>query len=500
MTAPRRRLKGISRELTDNAGPHANEHWFDPYWRSERAKLASFIAGKLALVEAYLGRDRKRILKAADRARLASMVEALICHLWRESCCDAVRVKMLGGIRPASLIVSRAKPYRHRPERYRSPLETEKLLVVIEAMQQLGLVNHKKAKQGRGEGPASTVAATGKLLEDLRNLGMRGDGLVWRGLNQEVIVLKKGPKGAKVWIKYDDTDLSRQLRRDVQRINAGLWMIELQLEPTDGRLYDLNNRLMRRQFSNGSFFHDGRLFSALQNLPGNQRSGLRLQGQPVAVVDFVGMNVQLLYAKEGEDPPAGDLYAFRGFDGHRAFAKIFFNALLFSRGPLRAFPDGEDAPRPKGLKLRDAIQAVKELHPAVAGRFGTGIGHKLAYLESNILIRALLECKGMGLAAYPLHDALLVPAHKASAAQAILQKAFQKEFGRNLSVLVEVSKPPSVELVRISQFVLALSRSQPGLKARLGHVLLSEADIPEIAQPGSPRDVVFEALKASKAT
>jgi hypothetical protein len=329
---------------------------------------------------------------------------------------------------------------------------------------------------------------------------MRGDGLVWRGLDQEVIVLKKGAKGGKVWIKYDDTERSRQLRRDVQRINAGLWKNEPQLEPTDGRFYDLHNRLVRRQFSNGSFFHDGRLFSALQNLPANQRPGLRLQGQPVAVVDFVGMNVQLLYVMDGKTPPTGDPYAFEGFDGHRRFAKIFFNALLFSRGPLRAFPDDKEAPRPRGLKLRDAIKAVKDLHPTVAGHFGTGIGHKLAFLESNFLIRALLECKGTGLAAYPLHDALLVPAPKALVAQAILQRAFQKEFGTSQPVLVEISMPPPIELVRISQLVLALSRTQPALKALLGDVLLPETDIPEIARQGWPRDVVFEARNTKKAT
>jgi hypothetical protein len=340
------------------------------------------------------------------------------------------------------------------------------------------------------------VTATRELLDGIRDLRMRNEGLVWKGHEQETIILKKNVGDEKAWVRYEDDDCSKRLRKEVKLINARLLTIDLQLESTDGRVYDLSNPLVRRQFSNNSFFHDGRLFGEFQNLPKNQRPGLRLQGEEVAGVDFISMNAQLLYAIDGKAPPVGDLYAFEGFEGHRAFAKIFFNALLFSREPLRAFPRDKDAPRPKGLKLGKAVEAVKKLHPDIAYRFCTGVGYKLTYLESNILIRALMKCRDKGLAAIPLHDAMLVPKSKALVAQSILKEAFREELGRDQPVSVAISKPPSIALVKLSQLCLALSRHQPGLKMYLGHGLLPESDIPEITHPGWPRDVVFEARNA----
>jgi hypothetical protein len=67
----------------------------------------------------------------------------------------------------------------------------------------------------------------------------------------------------------------------------------------------------------------GRLFGGFwQGLQRERRSGIRIDGEPVATLDYSSMFARLAYASKGVRPPAGDLYAIPGLEGRRDAVKL----------------------------------------------------------------------------------------------------------------------------------------------------------------------------------
>jgi len=85
----------------------------------------------------------------------------------------------------------------------------------------------------------------------------------------------------------------------------------------------------------------------------------------------------------------------------------------------------------EGTKLRDVVSLVRSCHPAIADLFGTGIGFRLMFTESNILIEAMLDLYARGVAALPLHDSVLVAASEAEVARAVMEEAFERATGES---------------------------------------------------------------------
>jgi hypothetical protein len=103
------------------------------------------------------------------------------------------------------------------------------------------------------------------------------------------------------------------------------------LEPVDA-----HDRTMRRHFiltANDEaprFDRSGRLFGGFwMNLKSSRRGSIRIEGEPVAVLDYASMFPRLAFVSMGVAPPATDLYAIEGLGGHRKAVKLALNTLLF---------------------------------------------------------------------------------------------------------------------------------------------------------------------------
>jgi hypothetical protein len=99
---------------------------------------------------------------------------------------------------------------------------------------------------------------------------------------------------------------------------------------------------MRRRFiilpeQEISFDQGGRLFGGFwQQLKRERRRHIRIEGEPVAVLDYGSMFTRLAYSEIGAEPPGGDLYAVPGFEGYRSGIKLVMNALFFDKSPKRS--------------------------------------------------------------------------------------------------------------------------------------------------------------------
>jgi hypothetical protein len=155
----------------------------------------------------------------------------------------------------------------------------------------------------------------------------------------------------------------------------------------------------------------GRLFGGFwQGLQRDRRSGIRIDGEPVATLDYSSMFARLAYASKGVQPPMGDLYAMPGLEGHRGAVKLGVNALLFDQHERRQWPKTEEPDQrlPSGWTLPRFRTALVERHPILGDCIGMGLSFQLMHTESEIMVRVLTVLASMGVTSLPLHDGIMV--------------------------------------------------------------------------------------------
>lgn len=237
---------------------------------------------------------------------------------------------------------------------------------------------------------------------------------------------------------------------EMQAINRWLAEADVAYRSNDGSVDHINNRSLRRIFNNASFQQGGRLFGGFWQFTTMRlqdgdvlvskpyRGHVRIEGEPVVVVDYGSMLLRLLYVEAGVQPPAGDLYL--GIDGlsseHRSGVKQVISAMLFRTTPLTRLPRGTAALFPKGWGATRIEKAIFKRHAAVAKLFysaldcrETPIGHMLFWRESEVLLAVLRACREQGVVALPVHDAIIVKESKAEHARRIMLDAFKAVTG-----------------------------------------------------------------------
>ncbi|KGO99771.1 hypothetical protein [Novilysobacter defluvii] len=270
-----------------------------------------------------------------------------------------------------------------------------------------------------------------------RNSALMGDPIVLRG-----------PKinGRSGRLTVPDAPLAHQLRAEMVEINE--WLAQADLgwagcEVSDG--VDLGQRYLRRIFNDGSLERGGRLFNGFwQELKKEARQDLlRIEGRPVASLDFAQLAVRLAYGQVGVEPPTGDLYGVPGVGASREGVKKVFNALLAADKLPTRMPQGTRQLFPRWVKIEDVIKAISLRHPALVPLFGTAQALVHQNMESRVVVKALLALKERGVIALPVHDCLLVKDEHASLGREALEEAFRDITGVRGRVEVELPKVSS---------------------------------------------------------
>jgi hypothetical protein len=236
-------------------------------------------------------------------------------------------------------------------------------------------------------------------------------------------------------IDYPESTRTKALRGDVEAVNAfGMTADIIFLNDGLGPV-DFTNRVQRRHFLCGDGDHlpcfdlGGRLYGgAWQNLPKARRGNIRVDGEPVMVLDYASMAPRLAYASLGLEPPEEDIYALPGLEtrGVRPAVKRAFNTLLcdpFIR--TRGWPkaDEDDPVLPQGWSVPRFKGALLSRHPPLAPCLGTGMALQLQNTESVILMEVLLELKARGIHTLSLHDGLFCPVSRSSEVKKVMEVA-----------------------------------------------------------------------------
>lgn len=427
--------------------------WFDPQYRARTPELSSSIkefAIWLARQELERGmRTRARPLAARRKFNLA--VEALACNLL-----------LLGAVEgKAALAVPRSHGFIWAKGRYANPIYGQHFIDLIDLMSKLRLI----AKISKGyrisnklKAP-SLVAATSRLAGHLPV-----ESFDWRSVRRveepEVIILKTGKDedGRSEAVEYLDSSNTRQWRGQIKRINGWLQDADIELANDmprlrvgeDGGLIIPHRRAVRRIFNNAKWQHGGRLAGGFwMSMKREDRfRQIRIDGEPVADVDYQQLFPRLAYMKAQAEQPDGDLYDVGGDKSGRDGWKTLLNALLFAEGRLGNWPKGSREHFSEGTKLRDATDLLRQKHTPIADLFETGLGFQLMRIESDMLISVLTHLFSKGITALPLHDAVLVARSHAEAAREAMQHEFTLRTGSRCAIV-------SVDFGPISRHFLA---------------------------------------------
>lgn len=392
------------------------------------------------------GAQRPRRRHPQDQQRYEQTVGALVADLaYNHLANEPGRLHLSRSNR----VLSRKYQRRYKPEF----LHGKMLPAILDSLEQSGLVIQVKGKRGAQSKFAvsryqTVISAGPHLVELLNTYRVTLDHISANYEGQELVVLKSERaddfKEADLE-DYEDDPHTVRYRQEVRAINAWLRGVPITTRAFLGfplPLVDLRERNLRRYFTRSSFTSGGRLFGAFWQQMGkaDRLRGLLIDGQEVVETDYSAAVPRLLYGVAGMAIPTAlqdDPYRIPGFEQSRPGIKKLFNALLFDppQTKRRNFPrqskerfDRGELARVGGV-VGPVIDAIKQAHYPVADRFGTGVGHRLMFLESQTLIAVLLELLQRNAPALPIHDAVLTSQRNARMAERVMLETFEKIAG-----------------------------------------------------------------------
>ncbi|MEP1574418.1 hypothetical protein [Roseibium album] len=350
-------------------------------------------------------------------ARKLAMVQCLIANF-------ALLIALNGS--EASLIISAKNGARTRYQR--SEFAKKAFMGIVRGLESLGYIV-------RHPGIANKVQTTLKPSESLLALFPKQPHphMVSRLEGAETIWLMCGSKKNRKPVNYSDTPRTNTMRAEMETINASYRDVEITLHGNpQGPVH------LVRMFRTGSpdeerFDSHGRIFGGFWHyLPRVQRQGIKLNGRPIAELDFSSMFPRLAYLAAGEIPPDGDLYADIGLP--REAAKVAMAALLWRNGPMRRLPDKLKEVLGPGWNGNRVTAALALKHPTISNMFGTSCGLHLAYLKSQILVPTLLKLINRDIVTLPLHDGLLCEKGHEAECRSAMEDASEEFLGTRLPV------------------------------------------------------------------
>jgi hypothetical protein len=426
----------------------------EPRWRAADATLHAAIGkltDKLEEQERELA-PRQRRRRVADAATFRLAIECIACNLVALSLAAPERPLAI----PLANSASQIAPIFGKPARK-----------VIDLMVALGLVTKVVGYPFRGP---TTIRATRPLRRFLP-LGAAD----WNALDLEddpkVVVLntrndddeeavtiasRRQPPAVTQWLEKVTVEM-HAINTAIKKApiecdgSATVHIAERPSKPT-ASLVTLHHRTLRRTF-NGSWEHGGRLFGGFwQTMPRVDRfRHIRIGGEPVALVDYHQLFLRLAYAEANATPQPGDLYQVAAEEASRAdwkrlrdARKKLVNALFFRKTPLKQWPGAtlEEIVEMRsafaaGTKPRDAINAIKEKHAAIARWFERGHGFRFLRTESDLITAVTLALFGQGIVALSIHDAVSVPERHAVAAKAVMEREAKRMTGASIPAGIE---------------------------------------------------------------
>jgi hypothetical protein len=183
---------------------------------------------------------------------------------------------------------------------------------------------------------------------------------------------------------------------------------------SNGYEFIIVDRLVRRIFQNGTFLNGGRLYASWQNIPKIIRPYILINGEKIGEYDYSACQIKMLYHMMlKNDPPFNDVYrlAFTNLKIAKMAAIISLNA-SGERGAAMALIKYSKENSIKSLNFKDALKVIKlfkKKHWNISEYINSGAGIILMRIESEIMVRIILNLIQKNICVLPIHDSCVFP-------------------------------------------------------------------------------------------
>lgn len=441
----------------DDSNTKEKEPWLHQYRLSRPGPLGSVLNVVIDEVTFIEKRARNRRAKDAETFRLVTdvVVSNLAYNLLRHP-----------GGKP--LVISRDTGGRRAYDNPAIPRAT--FVQTVDLLEAAGFLTQTMGARGKG---LTTIQATSRLAALVSGLGV-DLGCFRFDRNHPLLILRRkvvhgpGQEPTRRNIEFQDTPETERIRLEMLRLNSFLTGADLGFIPDGLGLVDtIHDRTLSRRFvvlndQAARFDQVGRLSGGFwTNLEKDRRGGLRIQGEPIADLDFEAMHPRIAYLLLGKNWPQGDPYdltgLLNGYDHrnkeHRSAVKKGLSSLLNGGRagrkygkPLEGLPTGAT---PASLRA-----ALKARHPALMPvidppvPLDVPLGYRLMKRESDVLLKALDDLMSLDVVALPSHDGVFVAQSNAQIAQEALQAASKFILGITLPVKPKPVPEPLQPIIR----------------------------------------------------
>ncbi len=198
-----------------------------------------------------------------------------------------------------------------------------------------------------------------------------------------------------------------------------------------------------RVFNNGSLKAGGRLYGPWQRYGEADRLKMTIGGEPVCEIDIKASYLSIANAKGGggamlpEDPYR--VIPFVQDESQdpklkRSAAKMLVNAYLCKEGDLKQMPKGnKDKETGRTVPFREKYKLphpvgfyMEQIHKTFPFlKVAKEAGVSFMYVESQVIIGAMLSLLSQGVVSYPVHDCLIVKLNDKDRAIGALQQSMK---------------------------------------------------------------------------
>lgn len=361
-------------------------------------------------------KPRKLKRSAKVRASFLSAVRLLVlnayaCHQVHRDLCFGVSVG-ISAFRSDGAYGRMGLSYRSFTEAYEG-LESRGYLVTVAK-------GFKDPRTGHGEN--TKIRGTDGLISRLRyNLTSPLINLI---SDNEDRLLRFG-RGVAPGTLVPDTDDTRQLIKNLKRINSMLVGCWADIYLTDQEFAGLNDRLLAkdepskakalginlsrrtlyRVFNRADLKQGGRFYGAWwQDVPQEYRRLITLNGKHTVEVDYSGIHPAILYAKLGLEAPE-DPYDI-GIAAKREAVKETFMVLLNAGKTIAA--ETKSSISAHGVPFEQIAENLVSTHKPIAKFFGTKAALWLQNDDARLAELVMLRFADLSRPCLPIHDSFIV--------------------------------------------------------------------------------------------
>lgn len=407
------------------------DRFFNPkrFAKSKSAKeLVADVANQLNGLEKHDGL-RKRARKKRDKEIFNRQIEAVIC--------EAVHRYLTDPNKRIAINLSNQKLSRKDSE---SNILNNTISQNIKNLARPEMAFLELELGDQRQGLVTTFWAGKRLITRIKERSLTYNDLsVEKSTNVIELRGKKTHKGGKAkLIKYEETDLTRQYRDEMEQINAHLRQADICYQ--GNKDIDDSRRDLKRVFINGSFEEFGRLCGGFwSNMKNEDRREITIGEDWVVSLDYGQMGLRLAYSLAKAPITFDDGYLIPGWEKAREGTKKLINIMLNTSNRDNWYISSTIK---KAYKYRENIEGqlfkdVFEFHAPIAHLFGQPLGNKFMFLESEILIDVLLELNEKGITALPVHDCVLIKESDAEVTKEVMLRIFNEHTAVVGSVDVE---------------------------------------------------------------